>query len=163
YLAVAAREAGISGFTATVLPQNRRMLSVFMAAGFTVRSHFEDGVIEVELGIDPTPEALAAIEAREATAESRSVARLLAPSSSAVVGGSRRKEPFGRGVFQLMLGRGFEGPVHPVNREADVVASVRAWESVLDVPGERDLDVICVPADEVLTVVEECASKRVQC
>jgi RimJ/RimL family protein N-acetyltransferase len=35
YLAAAAREAGISGFTASVLPQNRKMLGVFTQAGFT--------------------------------------------------------------------------------------------------------------------------------
>ena len=64
YLAVAAREAGISGFTAAVLPENRRMLGVFTQAGFEVTSRFEEGIIEVELAIDPTPEALAAIEER---------------------------------------------------------------------------------------------------
>jgi len=162
YLAVAARESGITGFTATVLPQNRKMLGVFTQAGFTARSHFEDGVIEVELGIDPTPEALAAIEHREATAEARSVARLLAPTSIAVIGASREPGTIGHGVFEQLIRHGFEGPVYPVNRDADVVASVRAWGSVLDVPGELDLAVVCVPADEVLRVVEQCAVKRVQ-
>ena len=51
YLAVAAREAGISGFTASVLPQNRKMLGVFTQAGFQATSHFDGGIIEVELGI----------------------------------------------------------------------------------------------------------------
>jgi len=162
YLAVAAREAGISGFTASVLPQNRKMLGVFTQAGFTAQSHFEEGVIEVELGIEPTPDALAAIEARAATAESRSVRRILAPGSIAVVGASREPGTIGHQVFSHLVARGFQGPVYPVNRSATYVASVRAWRSVLDVPGELDLAVICVPADEVLRVVEECAVKRVQ-
>jgi acyl-CoA synthetase (NDP forming)/RimJ/RimL family protein N-acetyltransferase len=162
YLAVAAREAGISGFTATVLPQNRKMLSVFTQAGFTAHSHFEDGVIEVELGIEPTPEALAAIDKRAGTAEARSVARILAPSSIAVVGASRATGTIGHQTFANLVAGGFEGPVYPINPEASYVASVRAWRSVLDVPGELDLAVICVPADQVLRVVEECAVKRVQ-
>jgi acyl-CoA synthetase (NDP forming)/RimJ/RimL family protein N-acetyltransferase len=162
YLAAAAREAGISGFTASVLPQNRKMLGVFTQAGFTANSHFEDGVIEVELGIEPTPEALAAIEARAGTAEARSVRRILAPGSIAVVGASREPLTIGHQVFRHLVSRGFAGPVYPVNRSASHVASVRAWASVLDVPGELDLAVICVPADEVLRVVEECAVKRVQ-
>jgi RimJ/RimL family protein N-acetyltransferase len=62
FLAVAAREVGISGFTASVLPENRKMLGVFTQAGFQATSRFEEGIIEVELAIDPTPEALAAIE-----------------------------------------------------------------------------------------------------
>ncbi len=162
YLAAAAREAGISGFTATVLPQNRKMLSVFTQAGFTARSHFEDGVIEVELGIEPTPEALAAIEARAGTAEARSVERILKPTSIAVVGASREPGTIGYQVFRQLVSRGFNGPVYPVNQDATYVASVRAWRSVLDVPGELDLAVICVPADQVLRVVEQCAVKRVQ-
>ena len=162
YLAVAAREAGITGFTATVLPQNRKMLGVFTAAGFRAKSHLEEGVIEVELGIDPTPEALAAIERRASTAEARSVARLLAPSSIAVIGASREPGTIGHQAFEQLVRRGFEGPVYPINQEASHVASVRAWRSVLDVPGELDLAVICVPSDQVLKVVEECALKRVQ-
>ena len=161
YLAAAAREAGISGFTASVLPQNRKMLGVFTQAGFEASSHFEDGVIEVALGIEPTPEALAAIEARAATAEARSVERLLRPSSIAVVGASRTPGTIGHQVFHELVARGFQGPVYPVNREADAVASVRAWRSVVDVPGELDLAVVCVPADQVLRVAEECAVKRV--
>ncbi|MCB0978736.1 MAG: GNAT family N-acetyltransferase, partial [Acidimicrobiales bacterium] len=162
YLAVAARENGITAFTATVLPQNRKMLGVFTQAGFTAQSHFEDGVIEVELGIDPTPEALAAIERRESHAEARSVERLLRPSSVAVVGASREPVTIGHQVVEQLVRRGFQGPVYPVNPEAGFVASVKAWPSVLDVPGDLDLVVICVPADQVLRVVQECAVKRVQ-
>ena len=162
YLAAAAREAGISGFTASVLPQNRKMLGVFTQAGFTSHSHFEEGIIEVELGIEPTPEALAAIEARAGTAEARSVERILRPGSIAVVGASRQPGTIGHQVFRQLVSHGFNGPVYPVNPEASYVASVRAWRSVLDVPGEVDLVVIGVPADQVLRVVEECAIKRVQ-
>lgn len=161
YLAVAAREAGISGFTASVLPQNRKMLGVFTQAGFTASSHFEEGVIEVELDIEPTPEALAAIEARAGTAEARSVERLLRPTSIAVIGASRTPGTIGHQVFLELVARGFQGPVFPVNREADYVASVPAWHSVLDLPGEVDLAIVCVPADQVLRVAEECAVKRV--
>jgi acyl-CoA synthetase (NDP forming)/RimJ/RimL family protein N-acetyltransferase len=162
YLAEAAREAGISGFTASVLPQNRKMLGVFTQAGFTASSRFEDGVIEVQLSIEPTPEALAAIEVRAGVAEARSVERLLRPTSIAVVGASRAPGTIGHQVFHELVSRGFQGPVYPINREADFVASVRAWRSVLDVPGELDLAIVCVPAEEVLRVAEECAFKRVQ-
>ena len=162
YLAAAAREVGISGFTASVLPQNRKMLGVFTQVGFSAHSRFEDGVIEVELGIEPTPEALAAIEARAATAEARSVERVLKPTSIAVVGASRDPGSIGHQVLGQLVRHHFEGPVYPVNRDASYVASVRAWHSVVDLPGEVDLAVVCVPADQVLRVVEECAVKRVQ-
>lgn len=161
YLAAAAREAGISGFTASVLPQNRRMLSVFKQAGFEVHSHFADGIVEVELAIEPTPEALALMEARAAQAEARSVERLLAPGSIAVIGASRQPGTIGHDVFSHLVDRGFEGPVYPVNSEARYVHSVRTYASILEVPDDIDLAVVAVPADQVFAVVEECAVKRV--
>jgi acyl-CoA synthetase (NDP forming)/RimJ/RimL family protein N-acetyltransferase len=162
YLAAAAREAGVTGFTATVLPQNRRMLSVFKQAGFAVTSHFADGVIEVELAIEPTEEALAAMHARAAASEARSVERILVPRSVAVVGASRRTGTLGHAVFRRLVEAGFDGPVYPVNPEADHVGSVRAYPSVLDVPDDVDLAVLVVPADQVPDVVEDCARKGVR-
>lgn len=161
HLAVAAREAGLTGFTASVLPQNRRMLSVFTQAGFAVSSRFDDGLVEVRLAIDPTPEALAAIEERAKVADVRSVERLLRPRSIAVIGASRRAGTVGRALFHQLLAHGFEGPVYPVNPEAAHVASVRAWPTVLEIPGEIDLALIVAPAEEVRRIVEQCAAKRV--
>jgi acyl-CoA synthetase (NDP forming) len=95
-------------------------------------------------------------------AEARSVERVLKPTSIAVVGASRDPESLGHQVLRQLIRHRFNGPVYPVNREASFVASVRAWRSVVDLPGEVDLAVVCVPAAEVLRVVEECAVKRVQ-
>src|SRR6478609_7482642 len=89
YLAVAARENGLDGLTATVLPTNRKMLGVFHDAGFQVASAFEEGVIEVRLGIEPTAHARRLIERREHLSEAASVSRLLAPGSIAVIGAGR--------------------------------------------------------------------------
>ena len=106
YLAVAARESGISGFTASVLPQNRKMLGVFTHAGFEAHSRFEEGIIEVELAIDPTPEALAAIEDQARRSEARSVERLLRPHSVAVIGASRSEGTIGFQVFHHLVTAG---------------------------------------------------------
>lgn len=162
YLAAAAREAGITGFTAQVLPTNRRMLGVFKQVGFSVTTRFSDGVIEVEFPIEPTEEALAKMAERAQRAEAQSVARILAPRSVAVIGASRRPDSLGQAVFRRLLAGELDGPVYPVNPEADVVASVRAHPSILDVPDEIDLAVVVVPADQVPDVVEQCGRKRVQ-
>ncbi|HMJ76782.1 MAG TPA: GNAT family N-acetyltransferase, partial [Iamia sp.] len=162
YLAAAAREAGITGFNAQVLPTNRRMLGVFKQVGFIVTTRFSDGVIEVEFPIEPTDEAMAKMAERAQRAEAQSVARILAPRSVAVIGASRRPDSLGQAVFRRLLAGELEGPVYPVNPEADVVASVRAHPSILDVPDEIDLAVVVVPADQVAEVVEQCGRKRVQ-
>jgi acyl-CoA synthetase (NDP forming)/RimJ/RimL family protein N-acetyltransferase len=162
YLTVAARENGLEGLTAQVLPTNRRMLSVFHRAGFQVSSSFDEGVVDVELGIEPTPESAALIDQRERVAEARSVRRLLFPETVAVIGAGRERGGVGHEVFRRLVEGDFGGPVFPVNPEGASVASVRAYPSVLEIPDEVDLAVIAVPAPLVVDVVDECARKRVR-
>lgn len=161
HLAVRAREVGLTGFTASVLPENRRMIGVFTAAGFEAATRFADGIVEVRLGITPTPEAEAAIDERARAAASQAVRRLLSPRSVAVIGASREPGAVGHDVVRNLQRTGFQGAIHPVNPNADHVASVRAVGSILDIDDEVDLAVIAVPADRVAGVVEECGRKQV--
>ena len=161
YLAAAARHRGLVGFTATVLPENARMLAVFRRAGFDVRSRFEEGVIEVELGIELTQETSAAIEQRDRRAQARSVARLLRPGSVAVVGANRERGRVGRELFAGIRNGGFTGPVYPVNPEAESIDGVAAAASVVDIDDEVDLAVIAVPREAVIDTVRDCVAKRV--
>lgn len=161
HLAVRAREVGLTGFTASVLPENRKMITVFTQAGFEAATRFADGIVEVRLGISPTPEAEAAIDARARSAASEAVRRLLAPRSVAVIGASREPGKVGHEVVRNLLRGGFRGAVHPVNPGVDQVASIRAVPSILDVPDEVDLAVITLPAEQVAAAVEECGRKQV--
>ncbi|MCD9622337.1 bifunctional GNAT family N-acetyltransferase/acetate--CoA ligase family protein [Rhabdothermincola salaria] len=162
YLLVAARENGFDGLTAQVLPSNRKMLGVFHQVGFQVSSAFDEGVVEVHLGLEPTDRSRDLIAQREQRAEAASVARLLSPRSIAVIGAGRERGGIGHEVFRSLLGGGFEGPVYPVNPAGGHVASVRAHASILDVPDEVDLAIVAVPAANVLEVVDECGAKRVE-
>jgi acyl-CoA synthetase (NDP forming)/RimJ/RimL family protein N-acetyltransferase len=161
YLAEAARRTGITAFTATVLPSNGRMVAVFRNAGFTTASRFDDGVIEVRLDLQPTPEAEAAITARAQRAEAEAVRRLLAPRSVAVIGAGREPSGVGHAVLRNVLDHGFAGPVYAVNPAADEVVGVRAVPTVGDIDGSVDLAIVVVPATEVPAVVEECGRKGV--
>lgn len=161
HLAAVAREHGITRFVAETLARNQRMQSVFRAAGFEEVTRMADGIVTVEMAIEPTDRARAAMEEREHRAEARSVARLLAPRSVAVIGASRDPATVGHQVLVNLLRGGFQGPVYPVNPAAEHVASVKAYPTVLDVPGPVDLAVIAVPASAAHGVVEQCAKKRV--
>ncbi|MGE0140523.1 MAG: GNAT family N-acetyltransferase [Ilumatobacteraceae bacterium] len=161
HLAAAARERGITRFVAQTLAGNDRMLGVLRAAGFAERTRIDDGVVHVELLIEPTDRVRAAIEAREHRAEAASVARLLTPRSVAVIGASRNPDTVGHQVLRNLLAGGFAGPVYPVNPRAEHVASVKAYPTVLDVPGPVDLAVIAVPAPAVLDVARQCAANGV--
>ncbi|HEX6418369.1 MAG TPA: GNAT family N-acetyltransferase [Acidimicrobiales bacterium] len=162
YLAEAARGAGISAFTATVLPTNQRMVGVFRAAGFEARSTFEEGVIEVHLDLQPTPAAMAAIEARAQRAAAEAVRLLLEPRSVAVVGAGRKRHGVGHAVLRNLLAHDFNGPVVPVNPHAEHVGGVRAVAAVGDIDGPVDLAVVVVPAAQVPEVIEDCGRKGVK-
>jgi acyl-CoA synthetase (NDP forming)/RimJ/RimL family protein N-acetyltransferase len=161
YLLVAARENGFDGLTAQVLPNNRKMLGVFHQVGFQVSSTFEEGVVEVHLGLEPSDHARELMAKREQRAEAASVARLLSPASIAVIGAGRERGGIGHEVFRSLVSGGFDGPVYPVNPAGGHVASVRAYTSVLAVPDAVDLAIVAVPAANVLEVVDECGAKRV--
>lgn len=164
-LAAYAREVGIARFEAHVLPSNRRMVRVFTQAGFAASSEFADGVIEVSLDIEPSDEAAAAMAQRARRAERQAAVRLLEPRSVAVVGAGRSPDGIGHRVLTNLLrgpsGRPFHGVVHPVHPDARSVAGVRAYPSILDVPDEIDVAVVCVPAADVVGVIEECGRARV--
>lgn len=91
-----------------------------------------------------------------------SLEALLKPRSIAVIGASRRKFSIGNTLFHNLLHHEFTGVVYPVNPKAKVVASVQAYPSVLEIPGEVDLAIIITPADTVRTVMEECGQKGVR-
>ncbi len=162
YLAAVAREQGIFDFTAQTLPQNRRMLGVFKQAGFAVTTRFDEGVIDVRLGLEPTLEARTKIEERERRSEARSIERLLAPRSVAVIGAGRQRGGLGHEIVRNLVAGGFEGPVFPVNEAATHVASMSTYATVTDIPGEVDLAIIAVPAADVYEVVNRCVEKGVQ-
>lgn len=87
---------------------------------------------------------------------------LFEPRSVAVVGASRSPGVIGHEIFKNLLDAGFQGPVYPVNPNAEVVRSVRAYPSVAAIPDPVDLAVITVPARFVLEVVDECGAKGVK-
>ena len=89
HLAAAARERGITRFVAETLARNRQMLGVFRAAGFAERTRIEDDVVHVELLIEPTDRARAAIEAARAPGRGR----IGGPPAHSEVGGGDRRQP----------------------------------------------------------------------
>lgn len=157
HLTAAARERGISRFTAEVLPQNRRMVSVFRDAGYEVTHAYDDGVVSLGFDVDPTERSLAVTEAREHRAEARSLEALLTPRSVAVVGASRDPQAVGAVLLRNLLAAGFTGRLYAVNPEACEVQGVECYSRLTDLPDPVDLVVVAVPADAVPGVVRRAA------
>ncbi|MFF5023313.1 bifunctional acetate--CoA ligase family protein/GNAT family N-acetyltransferase [Streptomyces collinus] len=166
HVAAVARERGIRRFAAEVLPANTKMIKVFTDAGYTQKRSFEDGVVRLEFDLEPTDRSVAVQRAREQRAEARSVRRLLAPGSVAVVGVGRAPGGVGRSVLGNIRDAGHPGRLYAVNKafpeDLEEVDGVPARRSVRDIDGPVDLAVVAVPADQVPAVVAECGEHGVQ-
>ena len=162
HLAAAAREHDIERFTAEVLPENRKMLTVFAEAGYAVKRHFDEGVIMLEFSIDPTDKSRAVMESREHRAEAKSLAGLLTPQSVAVIGASREWGSIGYSLLNNLIEGGFTGPVYGVNPEAFELGGMVSYGTVAEIPGPIDLAVIAVPKEEVHSVIKTCAQAGVK-
>lgn len=160
-LAARASEAGITKFIADTLPENQRMLRVFHDAGYTDTRLQRDGVVRVAIDIKPTTESVQRMRDRERRAVAKSVGKILSPQSIAVVGASTTTGSIGNVLFRNILDSSFTGPVYPVNQHAGSVSSVKAYKTLSEIPGEIDLAIIIVPAEEVLSVVAQAADKGV--
>ena len=161
HLASAARARDVHTFTAFVLPENHRMLQVFRDSGFPVSVHAEPGLLAIELPTSLTTEARTRFEDRDHVAAAAAVARVLEPTSVALIGASDRAGTIGSAITRNLLAGGFSGDLHLVNRRGGTVAGHALHRSVLDVEGPVDLAVIAVPAAAVVEVARECAGKGV--
>ncbi|MGW1378588.1 bifunctional acetate--CoA ligase family protein/GNAT family N-acetyltransferase [Streptomyces sp. NPDC002446] len=168
HIAAVARERGIRRFAAEVLPANSKMIKVFTDAGYTQKRTFEDGVVRLEFDLEPTEQSVAVMRGREQRAEARSVQRLLAPGSVAVIGTGRAPGGVGRSALRNILASGFTGRVHAVNHafpqetrrlDPEGVPAVRALAEIAE---PVDLAVIAVPADSVPDVIRDCGEHGVQ-
>ncbi|MFD7939837.1 GNAT family N-acetyltransferase [Streptomyces sp. NPDC059755] len=166
HIAAVARERGIRRFAAEVLPANNKMIKVFTDAGYTQKRSFEDGVVHLEFGLEPTERSVAVQRAREQRAEAHSVGRLLAPGSVAVVGTGRSPGGVGRSVLGNLREAGFTGRLYAVNKafpeDLKEVDGMPAHRSVRDIAAPVDLAVVAVPAEQVPEAVTECGEHGVQ-
>jgi acyl-CoA synthetase (NDP forming)/GNAT superfamily N-acetyltransferase len=155
HLAALALRRGFTELEADVLTENHAMLSVFSDAGYTSSRKYDVGTVVLTVGTTTTQQFSALADTREFRAEARSLASLLHPSSVAVIGVRSDGTGIGATVLRSVVAAGFEGrvvAVHPRERE---LAGVPTYPSLLDVPDQLDLVVICVPATTALDVFRD--------
>jgi len=160
HLAAHAAAEGITTFTAEVMTENHRMLTVFRETGFPISVRSSYGSMQVLFPTELSDQARERFERREQISAVAAMRRFFEPRSIAVLGASRRRGTIGGEVFHNLLESGFPGPVHPVSPHP-VVQSVLAYPDVRQVPGPVDLAVIVVPARDVVEAARACAEKGV--
>ena len=161
-LAEHARDRHIDVFEADVKPDNRQMLDVFADSGFELRSTIETGVTHVTLSLGRSERFDEQAARRAGVAATASIRPFFEPRSVAVVGASRSRGKIGSEIFHNLIASGFTGTLAPVHPSAEAIEGYAAYKSVSSIPGDVDLAVIAVPADDVLGVVDDCIKKGVR-
>jgi len=87
---------------------------------------------------------------------------LFAPRSVAVIGASSDQRRFGGRPIQYLIEAGFEGDIYPINPNRPEIQGIKAWSSILDVPGPVDLALLAVGPEATLQAVEDCISRGVR-
>jgi len=88
---------------------------------------------------------------------------LFNPRSVAIIGASRDERKAGGSFIKSLINHHFKGPFYAVNPNETDVMGLKAYPSVLDIPGEVDLVVITIPAPAIPKVMGDCAKKQVKC
>ena len=83
------------------------------------------------------------------------------PESVALIGVPRSSDT-GVNTVEFILEYGYQGRLYPVNPSADNIMGIKAYPSVLDIPGPVDLGVISVPRQMVPKLLEECIRKGIK-
>ncbi len=157
HLAVAARNRGITTFTAMTLPDNRAMLTVFKRAGYTVRSRFSDGVVELEFDITMTDDVARVIEERERRADVSSMSAILRPSSIAVVG-SWHEGGVALELVRTLTAHGPGVPLHLVSATGGSLEGMAAVTSLRDLTEPVDLVFAAVADASLDAVIDDAAA-----
>lgn len=89
------------------------------------------------------------------------LARLLNPSSVAIVGASPKPFSLGGNVLQNFLSFGFPGDLHLVNPSHSEISGIPCVATIDELPENVDLVALIVPAVHVPEAIEACARRKV--
>ena len=87
---------------------------------------------------------------------------LFKPKAVALIGASAKELSIGNVIIKNLLHYGYKGPIYPVNPKVDEIRGLKAYSSIMDIPGEVDLAHIVIPPPFVPEEVENCGKKGVR-
>jgi len=95
--------------------------------------------------------------------EEFSLGRLFSPSSVAIVGASLNPFSGGYQFTRFLIDHGFQGKLYPVNPKLSEVLGLKVYPRLTEVP-ESSVDYVisCIPAEGVLSLLENCGKKNVK-
>jgi acetyltransferase len=87
--------------------------------------------------------------------------KLFKPTTIAVIGASDEKGSVGHSLMDNLINSDYDGIVYPVNIKRESVHSIKAYDSVAEIPDQIDLAIIATPAKTVPTIVKNCGEAGV--
>ena len=87
---------------------------------------------------------------------------LFSPRSVAVIGASERAGAVGEIVFRNMLEGAFKGALYPVNPAHETIQGMKSYASIGDIGAPVELAVICIRAENVPDIIEDCGKHGVR-
>jgi acyl-CoA synthetase (NDP forming) len=100
---------------------------------------------------------------RPSVAETRAqIHSLLAPRSIAIVGAGSNPGSIGSRAVSALVDGAFAGDIYPINPKRDEIQGVRAYPSLLEVPGEIDVAEVLLSAEATPGIIRQAAEKGVR-
>jgi acetyl coenzyme A synthetase (ADP forming)-like protein len=90
-----------------------------------------------------------------------SMRRIMQPDAVAVIGASAEDGKIGNSVMKNLINGGYEGEIYPIHPKADIILDRKCYASVMDVPGNIDIAIFCIPAAFVARVLGEVGNKEI--
>ena len=84
------------------------------------------------------------------------------PRSVAVFGASDQPFSFGLHFLQHLIDHQFPGKIYPVNPNKDEILGLQCYPTLMAAPGDVEYVICCVPTGKVLSMLDECAAKKVK-
>ena len=156
-----ARHHGVTAFRAFVLGDNYAMMR-FSRLRVSNAARPRRASTPSTFPVEITDEVTRLAGVREQHAVAASLLPIFYPRSVAVIGASAKEMSIGGRLLRNLLRGPFSGTVYPVNPNAQSVSSVKAYDSVQQIPDPVDLAIVVVPARFVLEIARQCAEKGVR-
>lgn len=93
---------------------------------------------------------------------SKQLDAIMKPKSVALIGASSKENTVSSEMLARLKEYNFQGDLYPVNPKADTIQDLKAYKSVLDIPGNVDLAIIVIPKQFVLDTIDQCAEKGIK-
>ncbi|MER7244720.1 acetate--CoA ligase family protein [Kribbella sp. NPDC000426] len=120
-----------------------------------------DGATAVDFRIIVDAEAGQPVERFSQEEILTAMTRIMRPRAVAVIGASNEDGKIGNSVMKNLVNGGYAGDIYPINPKGGEVLGLKAFPSILDVPGDVDVAVFAVPAKFVAGALEQCGQKGV--